>query len=170
ILRRARERTDVIEAGRERIRSPPAHATVGRLDADAAARGARGADRAAGVGPGRDRNQPGAGGRARSAARAARYVSVAPRVVRRAEVRVVGRRAQGDLVRVRLADDDGSGREQATNGLRVLGRDVIAEEPRAIRRADAGGVGQVLDADRDAVQRPAVGAARELLAELVGTA
>jgi hypothetical protein len=63
-----------------------------------------------------------------------------------------------------LADDDGTGLPQPCHHGRVLARDVAGEVPRSHRGDQPGGVDDVLDRHRYAVQ----GAARRLVARIAG--
>ena len=90
----------------------------------------------------------------RAAAAAARRARRVVGVAGRAEDGVEGLRAGAELGRVRLADDDRAGAAQARDEQRVRGRDVVAVDRRAVGRPHAGGVLEVLDRDRQAVQRP----------------
>jgi len=159
----ARQRPAMVERPGQSLDAVEIDQAIGRLQPGDPAIGGRNADRAAGVGA--DRGEAHAGGhrRRRAAARATRNVSAPPRVVGRAVVRVVGGRAARELVRVRLPDHDGAGRTQPPHRLGVVARYVVAMERRAVGRAHARGVGQILDRDRDTVQR----AARRTTCELV---
>jgi hypothetical protein len=53
-----------------------------------------------------------------------------------------------------LADDDRTGVDQALDCRRVPLGDVVDVESRAVRRADAGGVEEVLDGERPSGERP----------------
>jgi hypothetical protein len=66
-------------------------------------------------------------------------------------VLVLGGRAEGELVQVRLADVDGAGRLEPPDRLGRLARYVVGEEDRAVRRDEAGSVEQVLDREPDPV-------------------
>ena len=85
-----------------------------------------------------------------------------------AEDRIEGVRARAPLRRVGLAQHDRAGLSQAPDLQRIGDRHVIAVGRRAIRRADARGVLQILVCDRQAVQQrqllatgaPAVGLVR----------
>ena len=90
----------------------------------------------------------------RAAAAAARRARGVVGVAGRAEDGVEGLRAGAELGRVRLADDDRAGAAQAGDHQRVRGRDVVAVDRRAVGRPHARGVLEVLDRDRQAVQRP----------------
>ena len=63
------------------------------------------------------------------------------------------RDAPRELVRLRLADEDRSSVARPANGFGIAFRDVRVEHGRAVRGADAGGVEQVLDAERDALEQ-----------------
>jgi hypothetical protein len=96
----------------------------------------------------------------RAAARSAGRPRRVPRVARDAEDGVVGVRAESELGRVGLADDDGTGAPHARHHQPVVRRHMIGQR-RAERGADAGRRGHVLDGQRKAVQRPATLAARQ---------
>jgi hypothetical protein len=66
-------------------------------------------------------------------------------------VLVLGGRAEGELVQVRLADVDVAGRLEPPDRLGRLARDVVGEEDRAVRGDEAGSVEQVLDREPDPV-------------------
>ena len=111
------------------------------------------ADGRADVAAGFQRGEPGRqrGGRAaRGAARRPRQV---PRVVGRA-VDGVEALPVGEVERhVRLAEEHDAGPEQAVDGQRVPGRDVVVEGRHAPRRGQAGDVVRLLDGHGHAVQR-----------------
>ena len=146
----------VIERPRERDDAAQRDTSVGRLDAgDATERGGD-ADRSAGIAargheahPRRDRDRA-------AAARAAGDARAVPGVLRVAEERVLIGDAEGPLVQVRLAEDDRSGGAQPRGHRAVLLRDVAREDLRSRRRHDALLVIEILQRDRDAVQRAAV--------------
>ena len=131
---RPRHRADRVERGADRERAPGRHQPVGGPQRAHAVERRRDADGAAGVGPERAEAQVGAERGARAAAGAARDAVGVPRVAAGAEVRVVGRRAVGELVQRDLAEDDGARGAQAPHDLRVLVGDAVGEEPRAARR------------------------------------
>ena len=147
---RARHRADVIEAGREREAPVDRHAAVRGLEPRGAA-GRRGdADRAAGVGAEADGREAGSERRGAAARGAARDVSGAARVADRPVERVLARHAPGELVQVRLADDHGAGIDEALHRAGRRDRHVIAEERRAVGRAHACRVQEILRRERDA--------------------
>ena len=80
-------------------------------------------------------------------------------VARRAEHFVVGLRAEAEFRHVGLADDDGAGGAHALDDVAVLLRHEIGEDARAEGGAQALRQRQVLDRDRQAEQRPGLGAA-----------
>ena len=85
------------------------------------------------------------------------------RVAGRAEHPVERLRAGAELGRVGLADDDRSRPPQAFDEQAVGVRDVLGEDRRAIRGAHPGRVLEVLDRERQAVQRSQRLAARDRL-------
>ena len=95
--------------------------------------------------PQRDRD---AGAAAAAAGRLRRVVGVAGR----AEHFVEGVRAEPELGRVGLADDDAPGRLHSLHEERVAGRDEVAQQRRAERRPQPGGRDHVLDRLRQAEQ------------------
>src|SRR5207244_11198537 len=129
----------------------PVAAAVGRREAGGAADRRRLLDRAARVGAERPRSEAGAHGRGRAAARAAGHARGIPRVVRRAEGRVLGRGAHRELVGVRLAEDAEAVRLEPLDDGRVVDREVALEDPGARRRRDALRPDHVLERDWDAV-------------------
>ena len=80
----------------------------------------------------------------------------------RAEVRAVARRAVGELVGISLTDQDRAGIIQPLGDGRAVVRDVLGEEGGAQRSADAPGVDEVLEGDRNPVQRSLVASGRDL--------
>ena len=155
VARRARHRPGVIEAERVRVDPAETDATVGRLEPDYPAVRGRAPDRSAGVAAGRTRTEECGDGGARSAARSTGHAVERPRIARRSVPRIVRRRAGGELVRVALADEDGARFLETAHAVRVFGRHVVPVERRPVRRANAGGVEDVLDPDRHAVERAA---------------
>ena len=98
--------------------------------------------------PRRHRGEPRRHRRRRAAARPAGDARRVPRVPGRARHRVLGRRPHGELVAVRLADDDGPGRGQPLDDGRVVGRDVAGEDARRRGGREPAGADVVLDRDR----------------------
>ena len=105
---------------------------------------------------GRAAAKPAATAAALPPARAARHPVGVVRVAGRAERRVLGRRAHGELVEVRLADDDGAGGAQALDDGGVVRRPPAVEDLRRAGRRDAAGAEVVLEGDGHAGQRAGV--------------
>ena len=95
---------------------------------------------------------------ARTAWRPRRIVWIA----RGAERRILVRRAERELVQVGLADEDGACLAQVRDGRRVACGHVAVAHARGGGRRRAADVEQILERDRDAVQRAAVAPGREL--------
>ena len=148
----ARHRAALVEAGRERHHAVAGDAPVGRLEAADAAERSRLADRAAGVRSGRRRHEAGGDGRRGSARGSARHAAWIPGIGDRAEpARFVGR-THCELVHVGLAQHHRAGGLEALDDGRVVGRDELAEHPRAACGGDAFGAEDVLVRERHAAQ------------------
>jgi hypothetical protein len=87
---------------------------------------------------------------------------------------VLGQCTRSKLGRVGLADDDRTGGAQPRDLCRVVRREGVAEQPRAVAGRQAGNVLEVLDPERDALERtritgvdPVLGDARRRV-QLVG--
>ena len=111
--------------------------SVGRTQADDPAQRGRLLDRAARVGAERPRREARCDRRGRAARRAARHALGVPGVARRAEGRVLGRRAHRELVHVRLAEQRQAGLLASRGNGRVEDGDVAVEDLRARSRLDA---------------------------------
>ena len=72
-----------------------------------------------------------------------------PRVLHRAEGRVLVRRAHRELVHVGLAEEHRAGAIELLDHVRVVGRDEVREDLRAARRAPALGAEEILVRDRE---------------------
>ena len=97
---------------------------------------------------------PSAAGTMRSATAAAEPADEPPGVWARLRgLRVLGWRQQRELRRHRLAHDDGAGAAQGGNARRVALGAAAGENRRAVLGRQVGGVEDVLDADRHAMQR-----------------
>ena len=129
----------------------PGHAAEARGDPDGAAR----------IGAERARHESGGRGDAAAAARPARDPGRVPGVPGRAEVRARGARAERELVRVELPDDDRPGRPERRDRVGVALRDAVGQDPRGGGRPGARDVDHVLDADRHAPERSALARALE---------
>ena len=148
----ARHRAALVEAGGERHHAVAGDAPVGRLEAADAAERGRLADRAAGVRSGRRRHEAGGDGRRGAAGRPARHAAWIPGIGDGAEpARFIGG-AHRELVHVGLAQHHRAGGLEALNHRGVVGRDELAEHPRAARGGDAFGAEDVLVRQRHAAQ------------------
>ena len=105
-----RQRADLIEAGREGDDAVPRDGAVGRPEADDAAQRGGLLDRAARVRAERPGREAPGDGRRRASRGPAGHASRIPGVRRWAVGRVLGRRAHGELVHVRLAEQGQAGR------------------------------------------------------------
>ncbi len=124
------------------------------LRPDDAAAGGGNADRAAAIGAERERPHAGRDRHRRAAAEPPQVWAWLSGIERPAEERAFGEGLVAELRRGRLADQDRRrrpGRARPRPHRRV--GHGIGEERRALRGRDALGIGQVLDRERDAVQR-----------------
>src|SRR6185436_5245862 len=71
------------------------------------------------------------------------------------------RRAEGELVQVGLADEDGAGRAQPRRDDSVMHRDVTAPDSRCRAGRQPAEIDQILERDWDAVQWTAVAPSRD---------
>ena len=149
----ARQRTDLVERGAEGQQPVSGHASVGRLEAQHAAHRRRLPNRPAGVRAERQRREPGGDRHGRPAARPAGDAIERPRIARRPERRVFGRRSHRELVAVGLADDHGAGAGQSRHDRRVVRRDEPFQDLRRGRRAHALRADVVLERHGDAGER-----------------
>ena len=108
-----RHRPDRVERGTEREHAVDRDATPGGLEPDDAAARRRQPNRAARVGAEAEVAEPGGERRGVAARRAAGRTPRMRRVVHRPVPRVLARHAPRELVQVRLADDDRTGRRRA---------------------------------------------------------
>ena len=154
ILGGPRHRADMVEAEGGRRHAGAADETVSRLDPGDAAQGGRAADRAAGVGADAAEDQPGRDPGTGTAAAAGGEMIGVPRVARRRPRYVEARPAIGEFVGCQFADQHGAcGREFLGAG-RIRCGHVVREDPRLAGGANAFGIDDVLEPDRDAVKRP----------------
>ena len=165
VLNRARQRARLVERAREGDDAEARAAPVGRLHADDAAERGRLADRAAGIGAGRAEAEFGRDRRrraARAAARDARRVGpdFSPWIDDTVEVAGNIRRTHRELVEVGLSEQDRARPPEIGADGRFVGRDEILQDARARGRADARGAEQILDRERDALERAGLAAAR----------
>ena len=136
-----------------RARRPHRDEARRRPEADHAAERRRCAERAAEVGALAERAHAGCQGDRRAAGRAAARERRIPRVAGLAEHVVERVGAGAELRRVGLAEDDRARRAQPLDRQRIGVGHVVGVDPRAVGGAQAGRLGEVLDPDRDAVQR-----------------
>src|SRR6266851_4861917 len=85
-----------------------------------------------------------------------------PRVARRWKRQAEIRAADREFVGLLLAEQDRAGVTQPHPAFRILFRDMIQVPPRARRRADAARLVDVLETNRNAVQRAARTARRDV--------
>src|SRR5882762_4919405 len=146
----------MIERPRERDRPKEARAPERRLQTDASAERCRDADAPPGVAPERGVGLARDDGHRRAARRPAGYFRRVPRIANVSEVRVDRADAVRELVEPELAEKHRAGLAKLAHDRRVLVRHPLREDSRARGRADALRREEVLDRDRDAVQRTPV--------------
>ncbi len=154
ILGGPRHRTDMVEAEGGGGDPGTADEAIGRLDPGNAAQRRRPSDRAAGVGADAAEDHARSDRRAGAAAAAGGEVLGVPRVARRRCGQVEARPAIGELMRRQLAHQHRSGGGKAFGAGCVGVGNVVGEELRLAGGRNASGVDDVLEPDRDAVQRP----------------
>ena len=138
-----------------------AHQPPARFEAGDAAIGGGAADRARRVAADRERGEPG-GERRSGTARGAGGDALGVPGVAGAAVQVPGRGAEGELVGVDLAEEDGTGGRETGRDGGVRFRHPVRQDVGAGGGADAVGLHDVLEAEGDAVQRPAPAPGRDL--------
>src|SRR3712207_2093288 len=156
VLHGAGKGTDVVEGPREREDAALAHPPEARLHAHRTAEGGGDPDGGGGVGTQRRVAQPRRDSRARAATRPAGDPGRVVGVARRPEVGAVAGWAVGELVGVRLADNDRSGIFKLPDARRAVVRDVILVKGRAHRGTYAPRVDEIFKPDRNAMKRAAV--------------
>ena len=156
VLDGPRERPAVIERVRVGDDAGAAHQPERGHQADDAAERRRAPDRSAGVRAERHRDQPGGDGGARARRGAAREVREVPRIARRRPRQIERRAGVRHLVGGQLAEEHGAGVVEPARRGGVLGGNPVDEDARVARRQDALRVVDVLQRERDAVQRAAV--------------
>ncbi len=160
VLHRLSERSRMVERRGEGNEAVPRDASVGRHQADHAAKCRRLADGAAGVGADRGHGSSRRNRSRRPAGRAAGNARKIARIVYRVKAGVFIRRAHGELVAVGLAENDRARLLQPRHNRRVVGSDEALQNLRARRRPNALGGEDILHRDRHARQR------RQLLARV----
>ena len=163
---RCGERADVIELPAERHHARRGDVSPLGFEPDDAAGRGRNADRSARVGADRAERHAGRDRGRRSAARSARRSRRVVRIARRAEARVFAGRPERELVEVGLADEHRAGFAQAARDDGIRRGDVILADQRTRRGRRALLIDQILERDRNAVQRPEAAAAGDLLVGL----
>src|SRR5262249_55352165 len=149
----------MIKLARKRQDARARDEAISRFDREHAAKGSRADDRSVGLAAERERDHMRCHRRRRSRRRAARRARVIVRIARGASMEI------GELGGYRLADDDRPGGAQLRHYRGVVAGPTTGGERRAalgrvIRRLD-----DVLDRDRNAVQRPERMAVRAPLIE-----
>ena len=134
-----------------------------RADADDPAECGRDAHRAAEIRSLRDRQHSARNGCRGAAGGSCGAQGRIPRIARCPEHRIDGVSASRKFGRVGLGEHDRAGGLQPPDDLGILGRDIIGIKRAAVSRADIRGRNDVLDADRQAVQRPQFVAAHHRL-------
>ena len=155
VLHRPGQRPGVVQRERQRQHAGAADQAVGGLDAGDAAQRRGPADRAAGVRAGAAEDHAGRDRRAGAGRGAGGEVLRVPGIARRRPGQVERRAAHGELMRRQLAHHHRAGLGPFAHHGGVAFRHVVLEQPGMPGRADAGGVVDVLVADRDAVERAA---------------
>ena len=161
------ERPDVIERGAEGDHAVTGDLAERRLQSDDATGGGRNADGAARVGAHRAEAHALGHRCRRTAARSACRPRGIDRITDRTERGLVAGRAERELVQVRFADDDRPGVAQPAHDGCVRRRGACRHS-RPGRRRRARDIDEILDRDRDAVQRSAIPPARDLAVSAFG--
>ncbi len=147
----ARKNAHAIQPPRRRHQPACGNLPVRRLERIHAAIAGRDADRTQAVRPDGCRRQPSRHRGRRAAGGTTRGVTVFPRVVGRAEMRVVGGSTKRAFVHVGLADQDGTRSAQPRDHVRIARHRLFAARHAGARRP-AGNVDVVLDRQRYAVE------------------
>ena len=137
----------MVELARQHQHARARDQPVARFDREHAAKGRRPDYRTVGLAADRERRHPGGNGRRRPGGRAARRALAIVRIARRTRVEI------GELRRHGLAEDDCAGRPQPHHGGGIAVRAPPGKQRRAAFGRIVGGIEDVLDADRNAVQR-----------------
>src|SRR5439155_23124458 len=148
------------EGGRQDAHA--ADQSVGRLDAGETAKSRRAADRAAGVAAGAAEHEARRNRSAGAARRAAGEARRVPGVARRRPGQVEARATKREFMGRKLAHDDRAGVAQFLDRERVGFWHMVLHDLGMAGRRDAAGLVDVLEAERDAVQRAAVFAGGDL--------
>ena len=124
-----------------------------RADADDPAECSRDAHRAAEIRPLRDRQHPACDGSGGAAGGSGGAQGGVPRIACCPEHRIDGVGASGEFGRVGLGEHDRASGFQSPDDLGIFGRDIVGIKRAAVSRPDIRGRNDVLDADRQAMQR-----------------
>ena len=146
------ERAGVVQRVGQRQYAGARAQAVSGLDTGQTAQRRGTADRAAGVRPGAAQHHAGGDRGAGAGGRSGSEIFRVPRVARRRPGQVEGRAAHGELVRRQLAQHDRSGLGPKLHDAGILAGDVVLQQLGVRGGTDAGGVVDVLVADRDAVE------------------
>ena len=162
ILRGPRHRAGMVEREGERQDAGAADPAIARLQPGETAKRGGAADRAAGVAAGAAEHEARGDRRPGAAARPAGEAARVPRVARRRPGQIERRAAEREFMGGELADHDRAGIGQTPDRCRILLRHMVDQDLRMAGRRHALGLVDVLEADRDAVQRAAVIAGHDL--------
>ena len=162
----AGDRADVVERIGQREDAAPTDEAVRRLHAGHAAHRRGIPDRSGRVRADRCGHHARGHRDAGPARRASRKAPRPPGIDGGRPGQVEGGTADGELVGRQLSEEHGPGRAQPRRDDGVLRRDVLPEEPRMRGGPKAGRVDDVLERERDAVERPAVRAGHDLALRL----
>src|SRR5690606_35114756 len=165
------DRPGLVERRGKRDGTPARAAAIGGLDADGAGEGSRLADRAAGIGRGGTGAQMRGNGCGRTAGGAAGHQLLVrtfgtPRVDHRAVMRGLVGGAHGELVHVQLAEHDGTVVPEVPGDGRFVFRLEAVEDVTTGLGVHPFGREQVLDAERNALERAALAGAEALVGGL----
>ena len=150
---RARHRSDLVERRRKCDESVSGHPAIRRLDGGNPTKRSGLSHRAARITAERQGRQARSGCTRGAARGAARSAVQSPRVVHVRERRVLVGRPHGELVEIRLPEDHGARGAQGLDYVRVVGRDVVAEDLRRTGRANAPRTEVVFEGDGHTRQR-----------------
>ena len=145
----------MIQRTRKRIHTAPGHTAIGRFQPNAAAERGRFADRSCRIGADRGITKPRGDCGRRSSRRSPGAVAERPGIVDIAKKTDQRASTVSKLVQVVLANDDGTGLLEPANHLRIFHRNSVFVQRAARRRAHARGVNQILQRNRNAMQRAA---------------
>ena len=143
----------MIERRSKRDQAIARHASIGRHQPDHAAKRRRLANRTARVRTQRRHRHVRSHGRGRPARRTSRNARKIARIVHRLPRRVLVGRTHRKLVAIQLAQHHGAGRFETSDGGAIVRRNIVAQNLRTGRGANALGDHHIFDCDRHAAQR-----------------